>query len=77
MEEKGLIFFKYTDLDPALRKLGWEKLSIEEKKCIVCGITLTKENIGAFVPSSTKATCNHFGCIMAALIREKKPILAR
>ena len=77
MKERGLTFFKYTDIAPALRKLEWEKLPIEKKRCIVCGIMLTKENIGAFVPGSVRATCNHFGCIMAALIREKKPILAR
>jgi hypothetical protein len=73
--EKGLTFFKHTDLDFALKKLKWNEIPFEKRKCIVCKISLTKENIGAFVPSSTNAVCRDFTCIMAALLKEKKSML--
>jgi hypothetical protein len=77
MEEKGLLFFKYTDIDIILKKLKWDEKPIEEKKCIVCGTPVTKENIGAFVPGSYKPVCNKFSCLMAILLKERKEMLAR
>lgn len=72
---KGLNFFKYTDICHVLKKIKWDELPVEQKKCVVCGISLTKENIGAFVPGSVRATCNNFACVMGVLLKEKKELL--
>jgi len=73
--EKGLQFFKYTDLDYILKKYHWYDLPADCRKCIVCKKKLTKENFGGLIPGSVNGVCNDFSCIMAILLKEKKEIL--
>lgn len=67
MAKKGLEFFKFSDREIIFKKY----LSEDKRKCIVCGETLTKDNLGGLLPDS--AVCNKFSCIMAVLLKERKP----
>jgi len=68
---KGLTFFKYTDLDLILSKLKLDRIPPEKRKCVVCKVPLTKDNIGALI-SDSAAVCKDFACIMAVLLKEKR-----
>jgi len=76
MQEKGLIFFDYDDIELILRKLGWDENRLNKERCIVCGCKLTKENVGAFTRHSpVKGVCRKFECLVSVLLREKKEVL--
>jgi hypothetical protein len=64
-------FLKYTDIDVIFKKLNWNERPAEERKCVVCNVQVTKENIGAFT-SSYKPVCNKFSCLIATLFKDLK-----
>lgn len=74
---KGINFIKWTDLDSALKKLGFVvgrskiiyKRDNTRVKCGVCGKVLTRGDIGALTPEG--AVCKNFACVMGVMLREK------
>ncbi len=72
--EKGLQFFKYTDIDYILKKYHWYDLPADRQKCIVCKKRVAKENLGGLLPGGN-GVCNDFSCVMSVLLKEKKQML--
>jgi len=76
-KKKGLEFFKFSDREIIFKKYHLNDLPEEERRCIVCGEILTKDNLGGLLPGSVRGVCNKFSCIMAVLLKEKKEMVIK
>jgi len=75
-KKEGLVFFDMSHMNLVLKKIGWDEKTLREKKCIVCGCQLTKNNIGALTRESPiQGVCRKFSCVMSVLLAHKKESL--
>jgi hypothetical protein len=70
-EEKPEILAVHKQkLEQFLRELGlWEPLLKGEFKCVTCGETITKDNIGVIIPSGENIIlcCTNHDCLLKAI----------
>jgi hypothetical protein len=61
-------------LEQFLKELDlWEPLIKGEFKCVTCGVTITKDNVGTIIPSGENIVfcCSNHDCFFKAIKRQE------